>query len=72
MKELRFSAARFGEGPVFQQRASSTASITAAESGSTVGAKRFTTRPSLLTRNFSKFHFTNPGSSPLLNLVSSA
>ena len=36
-----------------------------------MGANRATTDPSRLTRNFSKFHFTSPGSTPFRNFVSS-
>ncbi len=41
-------------------RTDSTAAVSSADSGSTFGSKRFTTRPCGSTRNLVKFHFTSP------------
>ncbi|MNN83434.1 hypothetical protein D3C81_2004700 [compost metagenome] len=48
---------------VDQARAFSTAWISAGSSGAVRGEKRASTRPSLPTRNFSKFQVMSPGNS---------
>src|SRR6478752_3570118 len=69
-KELRFCRLN-SACAAYQPSASSIASMTLGASGSTVGPNLATTVPSRPTRNFSKFHFTTPGSRPVRNLVSS-